>query len=186
MTLLPVAVLPLTLLAGSGEPPGAALARATAYARMILAHKIVTDAQLIKDIAAKNAMTESAETIRRRDVEWQGNPASAIRRELTSNPCAIRLRALTQTDPIVVEAFLMDNRGGLVCSTVETEDYWQGDEDKWIKTYRDGGRMFLDEPHLDINTNTFAVQLNVLVGEPEHKLGALTLTLRIPRELASH
>src|SRR4029077_1801702 len=115
MAILPLALLPTLLLAGASEPPGAALARATAYARMILAHKIVTDPELLKDVTAKNAMTESSETIRRRDAEWQANAAYALRREVTSNPCAIRLRAFTQTDPIVVEAFLMDNRGGLVC-----------------------------------------------------------------------
>ena len=161
-------------------------ARETAYARMPLADRIAADPALLKAILAKNAVLESPGEIKRIDDDWRSNLHYPLRKKLTSGPCADRLRTLVQDDKLVVEAFLMDERGGLVCATVETSDYWQGDEPKWQKTYRDGARYFLGEPHLDVNTNTFAVQLSVLVGEPEHKLGALTLTLRIPRELASH
>jgi hypothetical protein len=91
------------------------------------------------------------------------------------------LRKLVQDDKLVVEAFLMDSRGGIVCSTVETSDYWQGDEAKWLKTYRDGAPVFVDEPALDASTGTFAMQLSRLVSDARGKVGALTLTLKVPR-----
>jgi len=100
---------------------------------------------------------------------------------LTSGPCADRLRKLVGDDKLVVEAFLMDERGGLVCATVETSDYWQGDEAKWQKTYRDGAAVFVDEPALDASTGAFAVQMSRLVSDHGGKVGALTLTLKIPR-----
>jgi len=69
-----------------------------------------------------------------------------------------------------------------VCATVETSDYWQGDEAKWRKTYREGMQAFIDEPAMDASTGAFAVQLSRLVTDVHGgKVGALTLTLKISR-----
>ena len=156
-------------------------ARETAYARVPLADRIGGDPDLVKAIVAKNTAVESPADIRRLDEDWQRNPASPLRKSLTSGPCAERLRKLIQDDKLVVEAFLMDERGGLVCSTVVTSDYWQGDEAKWQKTYRDGTQVFVDDPALDPSTGTFAVQLSRIVADAHGKIGALTLTLKVPR-----
>ena len=164
----------------AGGPAGLK-ARETAFARVPLADRIGGDPDLVKAIVAKNTAVESPADIRRLDEDWQGNPASPLRKSLTSGPCAERLRKLIQDDKLVVEAFLMDERGGLVCSTVVTSDYWQGDEAKWQKTYRDGAAIFVDEPALDASTGAFAVQMSRLVSDHGGKVGALTMTLKIPR-----
>ncbi|PYQ11830.1 MAG: hypothetical protein DMF80_20685 [Acidobacteria bacterium] len=156
-------------------------ARETAYARLPLADRIGNDPELVKAIVAKNQVVESPGEIRRIDEEWIRNRRYPLRKALTSGPCADRLRRLVRDDKLVVEAFLMDDRGGLVCATVETSDYWQGDEAKWQKTYRDGAAVFVDEPALDASTGTFAVQLSRLVSDAHGKVGALTLTLKVPR-----
>ena len=76
---------------------------------------------------------------------------------------------------------------GALCATVETSDYWQGDEAKWQKTCRDGAALFADEPALDASTGAFAVQLSRLVSDAHgSKVGALTLTLKIPRASTKH
>jgi hypothetical protein len=41
----------------------------------------------------------------------------------------------------------------------------------------------LEEPSLDANTGTFAVELSVLVTQGEQRIGVLTLTLKVPRSL---
>jgi hypothetical protein len=156
-------------------------ARETAYARVPLAQKIAVDPVLQRAIVARNRTAETADEIHRRDEEWIKNPGYPLRKQLTQNECAARLKALVRDDAFVVEAFLMDERGGIVCSTVETQDYWQGDEAKWKKTYGEGKAVFLDEPALDTNTETFAVQLSVVVSQASQKIGALTLTLKVPR-----
>lgn len=156
-------------------------AREMANARLELARKIAADPELVKAIGAKNAAPESADEIRKRDLEWQKNPAYPLRKQLTQNPCAVRLRQIVLVDPQVVEAFLMDSRGGLVCATVETSDYFQGDEVKWTKTYGEGKFVYVDAPALDYSTNTMAIQLSTVVLEGPRKVGALTLTLKIPR-----
>jgi len=156
-------------------------ARETAYARMPLADKIAADSELLGAIVAKNKAVESPAEILRIDQEWQKSPLYPLRKTVTGSPCAARLRRLVQDDKLVVEAFLMDSRGGIVCSTVETSDYWQGDEAKWQKTYRDGASVFVDEPAFDASTGVFAVQLSRLVSDAAGRVGALTLTLKIPR-----
>ena len=170
-----------TVLVSLALSDDSASARATAYARVPLAQKIAADPALQRTIVARNKTIEAPEEIRRRDEEWIKNPRYALRKQLTQDDCATRLKALVKDDPFVVEAFLMDERGGLVCSTVETQDYWQGDEAKWQKTYGEGKAVFLDEPALDTNTETFAVQLSVVVSQASQKIGALTLTLKVPR-----
>jgi hypothetical protein len=166
--------------------PAAVQARETAYARMPLVDRIAADPELLKAIVAKNLAIESPADIRRMDYEWRNNPRYALRKSLTTGACADRLRRLVQDDKLVVEAFLMDERGGLVCSTVETSDYWQGDEPKWQRTYRDGAQVFVDEPAMDPSTGTFAVQVSRIVTEGKKKVGALTVTLKVPRGGRSH
>ena len=74
----------------------------------------------------------------------------------------------------------MDAQGALVCATVETSDYWQGDEPKWQRVQAKSPG-FVDEPALDPSTGVYAVQLSVPVKDREAKVGALTLTLRLPK-----
>jgi len=178
--MLEAAVVAAALVFAHGNPV-ADQARETAYARIPLADKIAGDPEAVKAIAARNRVIESPGDIRRKDADWQRNPSYPLRKALTSGPCADRLRQLIQDDAFVVEAFLMDSRGGLVCATAETTDYWQGDEAKWQKTYRDGTPVFVDEPALDPSTGTFAVQLSRIVNDAHGKAGALTLTLKVPR-----
>ncbi len=176
-------ILALTLLAQ--DPQAAAQVRQMALARIPLAQKVAADPELLRAVLAKNAVPESAAEIEKKDAEWIRNPRDPLRRELTQNSCAARLRKMVADDPTIVEAFLMDERGGLVCSTVETSDYFQGDEAKWQRTYQKGEAVFVDEPAPDASTRTFAVQLSVLVSDQGRKKGALTFTLKVPRELAA-
>jgi hypothetical protein len=180
--MLTVLLLGMTL---SQAPAGSSAGvRGTAYARMPAAQKIAADPQIVAAVVARNLVPESADQIRRRDEDWKANPRFALRKQLAENDCARRLRELTGPDTFIVEAILMDHQGALVCSTVEAEDYWQGDEPKWAKTYGEGGKVFVDEPHLDVNTDKYGIQLSVLVSQGDRKIGALTLTLKVPRALA--
>jgi hypothetical protein len=168
------------LLVQSGDL-GAAKAREAATARVPLAQAVASDAELLKAVVAKNQAKETDAEVLQRDKEWQANARYPLRTELTSNPCALRLKKLLAVEPNVVEAFLMDNKGALVCATRETSDYWQGDEAKWQSTYADGKAVFIDQPALDMSSNAFGVQLSVIVKDAGKPIGALTLLLKIPR-----
>jgi hypothetical protein len=164
------------------QTPGAARVREIAYARAPLAERIAADPQLVAAVVAKNASGETAEDVQRKDREWTAS--SKMRGEMTQGACAERLRALIKEDSFVVEAFLMDAQGALVCASRETSDYWQGDEAKWQKTYGEGKHLFIDEPAQDASAGVYAIQMSVLVSSPAQKVGALTLTLKIPASAA--
>jgi len=179
------AVLAAALVFMQSAAPAVLQARETAYARMPLVDRIAGDAELVKAIVAKNLVIESPGDIRRIDDDWRNNLRYPLRKSLTSGPCADRLRKLVQDDKLVVEAFLMDERGGLVCGTVETSDYWQGDEPKWQKTYVDGKDAFVEEPAFDVSTGKYAIQVSVPVFDAGKRVGAVTLTLKLHRAEAT-
>jgi len=155
-----------------------------AHARVKLGEQMAADPQLRKAVADKNAEQETEAARQARDRDWTQNKASALRKALSTSPCAQRLRELIVPDPLVVEAILMDAHGANVCVSRETSDYWQGDEDKWRKPFVEGRAAFVDEPAFDQSSATYAVQLSVPVSESARPIGALTLTLKVRKEAA--
>src|SRR5262245_22882234 len=162
-----------------GDTAFLAQVRQLASIRVAIARDVAADPELVQAVVAKNATGETLEAIHAKDTKWVADRSFALRAEVVSNACAKRLRALTAADPQIVEALLMDRRGAIVCSTVETSDYWQGDEPKWQRTFDAGAPSFVDEPAADANTGMYAVQLSVLVKDGEEKVGALTFTLKL-------
>jgi hypothetical protein len=159
--------------------------RQIAQARVSMAHAIASDAELLRAVLAKNAERETEEQLRTRDRQWTTNLADPLRRALTQSRCAERLRELVKDEPLVAEVILMDDHGANVCVSKATSDYWQGDEAKWEKTFREGLDPFVDAPAFDPSSGVFAVQLSVPVRKEGARVGALTLTLKILRAKAS-
>jgi hypothetical protein len=175
-------LLPVTL---GLQDASASRVKQTAYVRVEKARAIARDPQLVALIAAKNAVQESREEIRRKDAEWSAAADHPLRRSLTQGECGGRLRELVADDGVIVEVLLMDRQGALVCASVAPSDYWQGDEPKWQKTCLEGRDPFVDEGALDASTGRYAVQLSVPVTVDGKCIGAVTLTLKVPRELAA-
>jgi len=175
----------MLFLVAPSQDPLVARVRQTAYARMELAGGVAHDAAIVGFVQAKNDQKESPAEIQKRDSRWQAGGESELRKDMTTGPCAERLRTLTKGDPFVLEAFLMDAQGALVCATHETSDYWQGDEAKWQKPVKDGLEVFVDEPAFDESTQSYALQLSVPVQRTGTRIGALTFTLKVPRPTAS-
>ena len=159
--------------------------RETALARIPQAWAVASDPQVVKAVVAQNTKAQSMDEVRRIDQEWAANPQHPLRKALNSSACAQRLRDLTRDDPVVVEVILMDAHGANVCVSRETTDYWQGDEAKFQKTFGADKELFVDEPSLDASTDTYAIQLTVLVSDGRSKVGALTLSLRVPKKPAA-
>lgn len=181
-----VALGSVLLVVAPSQDPLVARVRQTAYARMELATGVAHDAAIVGFVQAKNDSKESAAEVQKRDTRWQAGGEAELRKAMTTGPCADRLRALTKGDPFVLEAFLMDAQGALVCATHETSDYWQGDEAKWQKPVKEGLEAFVDEPAFDDSTQSYALQLSVPVLKAGARIGALTFTLKVPRPSASN
>jgi hypothetical protein len=167
------------------QDPLVARVRQTAYARMDLATEMARDSVILGFVQAKNDLHEPSTEVQKRDGRWRAGGEVALRKEMTTGPCAERLRALIKQDPFVLEVILMDAQGALVCATTETSDYWQGDEPKWQKPVKGGLDAYVDEPAYDESTQAYALQLSVPLQRAGSRIGAITLTLKVPRPTAS-
>jgi hypothetical protein len=78
------------------------------------------------------------------------------------------------------EILLMDGVGLLTGVSDPNDDYWQGEESKWLETYK-GGKGMLHIGNLKFDQSTLAweiqVSLPVLDPETEEPLGAITIGL---------
>src|SRR5216117_2060880 len=171
----------IVLVALSGQAEPAAAVKETAYARVALAQSIGRDPAIHAAVVASNAVAETSAEIRRRDAYWIANPRDPLRQTIVRAPCSDKVRALVKADVVVVEAFVMNDRGTLVCSIAETSDYWQGDEAKWQRTLLEGRQAFVEDPAFDVSSGTYAIQLSVPVSEGTRRIGAVTLTLKLHR-----
>ena len=85
-------------------------------------------------------------------------------------------RAFHQLPPLT-------NKFGLnVGQSSVTSDYWQGDEDKFQKTFQVGpDAVFIDEPEYHDETKTWRVQVNLTIVDPATKaaIGAATAEINL-------
>jgi hypothetical protein len=157
--------------------------RGFANGRLALVRKVISDPDLVRAIATKNKVTESPTDVKRKDDDWQRDPELPMRRELVTNECATRLRAIVQEDPAITEAYLMDSRGALVCSISDVPDYWQGDEPNFQRTFGQGQFLFVGEPAPETGTGAWAIPISMVVLDGPTKIGAATLTLKVSAEM---
>jgi len=177
-----VPVIALLALSGQAETTAAVRIKDTAYARVARAQAIAHDSSIHSAVSASNAHAESPDVVGRRDALWTANPRDPLRQAIVQAPCSAKVRELVQDDPFVVEAFVMNDRGTLVCSMIETSDYWQGDEAKWQRTFVDGKDPFVEEPAFDASSGKYAIQVSVPIAEAGKRTGAVTLTLKLNRQ----
>lgn len=87
------------------------------------------------------------------------------------------LRSVKEKNPgLYTEIFTMDNRGLIVATSDPTTDYWQGDEDKWLKTYGTGNAnsIHISDPYFDDSTHREQVQLSLPLVLDDQVIGAIT------------
>jgi hypothetical protein len=157
--------------------------RGLANGRLSLVRRVISDAELIRAIATRNKVAESPADVKRKDDDWQRDPELPLRREIVANECAARLKTIVQEDPAISEAYLMDNRGALVCSIADVSDYWQGDEPSFLRTFGQGQFLFVGDPAPETGTGAWTVPISMVVLDGPTKIGAATLTLRVSPEM---
>jgi len=83
------------------------------------------------------------------------------------------------------EVFLTDSQGANIAAYPLTSDYWQGDEDKFIKAYADGsGDIYIGEMRFDESTQTNAVQISVPVIYNGNAIGVLVIGVKVEHIIA--
>ena len=132
--------------------------------------------------ANKKAML-SQEEIGRVDKKWQ--TAEEIDHWIDSflnNECAMHLKKFQNKQrgkrTLYSEIFVMDHQGLIVAESDKTSDYWQGDENKFIKSFAQGeGSIFVDELDFDSSTQSFSIQVSAPILDPDtgRAIGAMTV-----------
>lgn len=83
---------------------------------------------------------------------------------------------------LYTEIFVMDKYGLNVGQSSVTSDYWQGDEDKFQKTFNVGpDAVFIDEAEFNEDTKTWRTQVNMTIVDPSTKesIGAVTIEFNL-------
>ena len=145
-----------------------------------------SDPIILSAVEAQKDVTGSYDqsTIDALDSQWRsetGMSDSALIQSVVSGPVADFLR--TQMDAMggqVTEIIVMDSHGLNVAASATTSDYWQGDEDKYSKTYAVGpdGTHF-GEIEFDESSQTYQAQISFTLVDPSSgaPVGAMTVAV---------
>jgi hypothetical protein len=80
------------------------------------------------------------------------------------------------------EIFLCDNQGANVAFSKIISDYWQGDEDKWIKSFNESkGKVVFGEPEYDNSSRAMQIQISVPVKDQEKAIGVLIVGVKFSK-----
>jgi len=138
--------------------------------------KYGTDPIIIAAVKAENAKGKSLDDIKAFDEKWKSTPGVAdFMSGLMTSECGKHLQSVQKSKPYFAEIFVMDNQGANVAMTDKTSDYWQGDEDKFIKTFNNGkGALHISDVEFDESSQAYLVQVSVPVKDGSVVIGAIT------------
>ena len=145
--------------------------------------KLGSDPVIVSAVKSENAKGKTLEQIKDIDAKWKGTPGiAAFMKPFLENDCATHLHKTQDSVPYYAEIFVMDDKGGNVCQTDKTSDYWQGDEAKFQKSFAGGsGSVFVDEVEFDASTQAYLVQVSVPVIDGGKAIGAITFGIDVDK-----
>jgi hypothetical protein len=148
----------------------------------------LSDPVVIDAVKAQNAENAglSQQDIDTLDKEWRAETSATDKPlidKVLDRPLSKFLREKSdETEGLITEIFVMDNKGLNVGQSDVTSDYWQGDEAKWQKTYPVGAdAIHMSDVELDESTQTYQSQLSlpVLDRDGSTVIGAITLGINV-------
>jgi hypothetical protein len=149
---------------------------------------IAQDSAVVAAIQAQNAahaaLTQAE--IDSLDLQWRAETGAAdrplISKVLGNALSAYLKQALEHGQGVYTEIFVMDDKGLNVGQSDVTSDYWQGDEDKWQKTFPVGAdAVFVDEVEKDESTQQLQSQVSFSIVDPATNtaIGAITFGINL-------
>lgn len=146
----------------------------------------LSDSRIVNAVRTQNLRHAalSEEEINERDRQWRLQVGQADRPlvdpVLKSTAADFLRTRVAQSEGVITEVFVMDNRGLNVAASDATSDYWQGDEAKFIDTFGSGTQeVHISDIELDESTQTYQGQVSVAIADPEtgELIGAVTVGL---------
>jgi hypothetical protein len=142
-------------------------------------------------VLSVNASNERHEGVQQAEIDtldnsWKAEAKSddqPLIAEILSSPLSSYLLYMqAKSAGLFTEVFVMDKFGLNVGQSSVTSDYWQGDEDKFQKTYDVGpDAVFVDEAEFHDETKTWRTQVNFTIVDPDTKapIGAVTAEINL-------
>lgn len=134
---------------------------------------IAQDPALVSAIMAQNEQSAGYDQakIDALDQQWRAEVDAADKPLInaTLGTDASKFLAAAQADSagLFTEIFATDAKGLNVAQSTITSDYWQGDEDKFTKSFGAGAdAVFLGEIEQDESTQTYQSQVSITVTDP--------------------
>lgn len=136
---------------------------------------------LIKAVRQQNFEELNMETIDLREQEWKtGGESIELKTSMLAGDHAALMRRFIDENRGLLEICLTDSRGVNVAAYPLTDDYWQGDEEEWIKSFNDGkGRVFIGSLERDEKTNSIFTHVSAPVFDREKTIGVLVVAVRL-------
>ena len=119
------------------------------------------------------------------DNQWKAEREAADKPLIAatlSSPLSVYLaRIQGKSLGLYAEIFVMDQTGLNVGQSSITSDFWQGDEDKYQKTYAmSDDALFIDEPEWDDEAKIWRDQVSfTILSADKKKIGAVTVELNL-------
>jgi hypothetical protein len=148
----------------------------------------LSDPLVIDAVKAQNAENAglSQDDIDKLDKEWRAETSATDKPlidKVLARPLSKFLREKAdETEGLITEIFVMDNKGLNVGQSDVTSDYWQGDEAKWQKTFPVGpDAIHMSDVELDESTQTYQSQLSLPVIDSDGitVIGAVTVGINV-------
>jgi hypothetical protein len=149
-----------------------------------------SDPAVVDAIKAQNAANAglSQGDIDSLDAKWKAEVEAADKPMITATLENAVSKFLTDkknaAGGLITEVFVMDEKGLNVGQSDATSDYWQGDEDKFQKSFGAGAdAIFVDEVEKDESTQTLQSQVSVTIKDPASgaPIGAMTLGIDVEK-----
>ena len=149
---------------------------------------ILTEPLVLDAVAAQNAAHAelSDADITALDDQWREAAAAGgggVVDEVLGRELSGYLQQIQgDSDGMITEIFVMDNRGLNVGQSAVTSDYMQGDEAKWQETFLVGpDAVFVDELEFDESTDAFQTQVSGTIVDPAtgEPVGAITVGVNV-------
>lgn len=148
----------------------------------------ISDPTIVEAVKAQNARNAglSQADIDALDQQWRAETSAGSKpliEATLSNPLSQYLKKLKDdSQGLYTEIFVMDAKGLNVGQSDVTSDYWQGDEDKWQRTYPVGpDALLIGEVEQDESTQRFQTQVSLSVVDPADGavIGAVTVGIDV-------
>ncbi len=145
-----------------------------------LLEKLTKEELILDSVRKQNEKNMLLEEIKVIDSKWISGGVQKFVMDLMNNSVSLFFQEeLLSKEHFYSEAFLCDKNGAVVGEFPKSSDYWQGDEDKFIKCFNKGfGKVFIGEVEYDESTQSNTVQISIPVKDNDETIGVLVVGIR--------